>query len=208
MAPLSGNDLLYFLMTLPILLLALSVHEYAHAWAAVKLGDRTPKWEGRLTLNPLAHLDPVGLLALVLTRRFGWAKPVRVNPMNLANREAGMVMVSLAGPGANVVLAILLSAIIKLIYGAYGFRQEAIAFLVMALDQGVWINLGLAVFNLIPIPPLDGSKILAAVLSGDAARIYYRLEQYSYIILLVFIMTPLSRWVLVPIVGALYRAIM
>ena len=204
----SGNDLLYFLMTLPILLLALSVHEYAHAWAAVKLGDSTPKWEGRLTLNPLAHLDPVGLLALVLTRRFGWAKPVRVNPMNLANREAGMVMVSLAGPGANVVLAILLSAIIKLIYGAYGFRQEAIAFLVMALDQGVWINLGLAVFNLIPIPPLDGSKILAAVLSGDAARIYYRLEQYSYIILLVFIMTPLSRWVLVPIVGALYRAIM
>ncbi len=204
----SGNDLLYFLMTLPILLLALSVHEYAHAWAAVKLGDRTPKWEGRLTLNPLAHLDLVGLLALVLTRRFGWAKPVRVNPMNLANREAGMVMVSLAGPGANVVLAILLSAIIKLIYGAYGFRQEAIAFLVMALDQGVWINLGLAVFNLIPIPPLDGSKILAAVLSGDAARIYYRLEQYSYIILLVFIMTPLSRWVLVPIVGALYRAIM
>jgi Zn-dependent protease len=195
-------------MTLPILLLALSVHEYAHAWAAVKLGDRTPKWEGRLTLNPLAHLDLVGLLALVLTRRFGWAKPVRVNPMNLANREAGMVMVSLAGPGANVVLAILLSAIIKLIYGAYGFRQEAIAFLVMALDQGVWINLGLAVFNLIPIPPLDGSKILAAVLSGDAARIYYRLEQYSYIILLVFIMTPLSRWVLVPIVGALYRAIM
>ena len=204
----SGNDLLYFLMTLPILLLALSVHEYAHAWAAVKLGDRTPKWEGRLTLNPLAHLDPVGLLALVLTRRFGWAKPVRVNPRNLANREAGMVMVSLAGPGANVVLAIVLSAIIKLIYGAYGFRRESIAFLIMALDQGIWINLGLAVFNLIPIPPLDGSKILAAVLSGDAARAYYRLEQYSYIILLVFIMTPLSRWILVPIVGALYRAIM
>jgi len=204
----SGNDLLYFLTTLPILLLALSVHEYAHAWAAVKLGDSTPKWEGRLTLNPLAHLDPVGLLALVLTRRFGWAKPVRVNPMNLANREAGMVMVSLAGPGANVVFAILLSAIIKLIYGAYGFRREAIAFLIMALDQGVWINLGLAVFNLVPIPPLDGSKILAAVLRGEAARVYYRLEQYSYIILLVFIMTPLSTWILVPIVGALYRAIM
>lgn len=204
----SGNDLLYFLMTLPILLLALSVHEYAHAWAAVKLGDGTPRWEGRLTLNPLAHLDPVGLLALVLTRRFGWAKPVRVNPMNLANREAGMVMVSLAGPGANIVLAILLSAIIKLIYGTYGFRHEAIAFAIVALDQGVWINLGLAVFNLIPIPPLDGSKILAAVLRGDAARVYYRMGQYSYIILLLFIMTPLSRWILVPIVGALYRAIM
>ena len=204
----SGNDLLYFLTTLPILLLALSVHEYAHAWAAVRLGDATPRWEGRLTLNPLAHLDPVGLLALVLTRRFGWAKPVRVNPRNLANRKAGMVMVSLAGPGANVVLAILLSAIIKLIYGAYGYRREAIAFLIMALDQGVWINLGLAVFNLIPIPPLDGSKILAAVLSGEAARVYYRLEQYSYIILLAFIMTPLSTWILVPIVGALYRAIM
>ncbi len=204
----SGSDLLYFLTTLPILLLALSAHEYAHAWAAVKLGDATPRWEGRLTLNPLAHLDPVGLLALVLTRRFGWAKPVRVNPMNLANREVGMVMVSLAGPGANVVFAILLSTIIKLIYGVYGFRREAFAFLIMALDQGVWINLGLAVFNLIPIPPLDGSKILAALLSGDAARVYYRLEQYSYIILLVFIMTPLSTWILVPIVGALYRAIM
>ncbi len=204
----SGNDFLYFLTTLPILLLALSVHEYAHAWAAVKLGDATPRWEGRLTLNPLAHLDPVGLLALVLTRRFGWAKPVRVNPMNLANRKAGMVMVSLAGPGANVVLAILLSAIVKLIYGAYGFRREAIAFLIMALDQGVLINLGLAVFNLVPIPPLDGSKILAAVLRGEAARVYYRLEQYSYIILLAFIMTPLSRWILAPIVTALYRAIM
>lgn len=204
----SGNDFLYFLTTLPILLLALSVHEYAHAWAAVKLGDATPRWEGRLTLNPLAHLDPVGLLALVLTRRFGWAKPVRVNPMNLANRKAGMVMVSLAGPGANVVLAILLSAIVKLIYGAYGFRREAIAFLIMALDQGVLINLGLAVFNLVPIPPLDGSKILAAVLRGEAARVYYRLEQYSYIILLAFIMTPLSRWILAPIVAALYRAIM
>ena len=204
----SGNDLLYFLTTLPILLLALSVHEYAHAWVAVKLGDATPRWEGRLTLNPLAHLDPIGLLALVVTGRFGWAKPVRVNPMNLADRKAGMVMVSLAGPGANIALAILLSAVFKLIYGAYGFRSEAIAFLMMALDQGVWINLGLAVFNLIPIPPLDGSKILAAVLRGEAARVYYQLEQYSYIILLVFIMTPLSKWILGPIVKVLYQAIM
>ncbi len=204
----SGDNLLYFLVTLPVLLLALSVHEYAHAKVAVRLGDGTPRWEGRLTLNPMAHLDPVGLLALVLTRRFGWAKPVRVNPMNFENRDAGMVMVSLAGPGANLVLAILLSAVIKFVYGVYGFRSSLASWVLVALDQGIWINLGLAVFNLVPIPPLDGSKILAAALRGNAARLYYQLEQYSYIILLLFIATPLSRWVLTPIVGALYRAIM
>jgi len=207
-APLSGSDILYFLITLPVLLFALTVHEYAHARVAVKLGDGTPRWEGRLTLNPLAHLDPVGLLALVLTRRFGWAKPVRVNPMNFENRDAGMVMVSLAGPGANLILAMLFSIMVKFIYGAYGFRGGTIQLVAVALDQGVWINLGLAVFNLMPIPPLDGSKILAAVLRGNAARLYYQLEQYSYIILLVFIATPVSTWILMPIIGALYRAIM
>ena len=170
-------------------LLTVAAHEYAHAWAAVKLGDATPRWEGRLTLNPLAHLDPVGLLALVLTRRFGWAKPVRVNPMNLANRKAGMVMVSLAGPGANVVLAILLSAIIKLIYGTYGFRRESTAFLIMALDQGVWINLGLAVFNLIPIPPLDGHHLVSGIIARMSPKLYMYYMRYGRYVLLALVFT-------------------
>ena len=165
------------------------MHEYAHAWDAVKLGDSTPKREGRLTLNPLAHLDPVGLLALVLTRRFGWAKPVRVNPRNLANRKAGMVMVSLAGPGANVVLAILLSAIIKLIYGTYGFRRESIAFLIMALDQGIWINLGLAVFNLIPIPPLDGHHLVSGIIARMSPKLYMYYMRYGRYVLLALVFT-------------------
>ncbi|NLH86907.1 MAG: site-2 protease family protein [Firmicutes bacterium] len=197
------------LITLPILLLSLSVHEYAHARTAYRLGDSTPKWQGRLTLNPLAHMDPIGLLVLVITGRFGWAKPVMVNPNNFENRDAGMVMVSLAGPGSNLVLAIALATLFKAIAGPYGTAANAFSYYVLvALNQGVWINLGLAVFNLLPVPPLDGSKILAALLKGRGARMYYTLEKYSYIVLLLFIATPLAGWILTPIISALYRTIM
>jgi Zn-dependent protease len=194
---------------LPILLFSLSVHEYAHARVAYRLGDNTPRWQGRLTLNPLAHMDPVGLLVLVVTGRFGWAKPVVVNPNNFENRDAGMVMVSLAGPGSNLVLAIALATLFKAVSGPYGIPANAFArYLALALNQGVWINLGLAVFNLLPVPPLDGSKILAALLKGKGARLYYTLEKYSYIVLLLFIATPLASWILSPIILTLYRAIM
>ncbi|HOB42219.1 MAG TPA: site-2 protease family protein [Bacillota bacterium] len=197
------------LITLPILLFSLSVHEYAHARVAYRLGDNTPRWQGRLTLNPLAHMDPVGLLVLVVTGRFGWAKPVVVNPNNFENRDAGMVMVSLAGPGSNLVLAIALATLFKAVSGPYGIPANAFArYLALALNQGVWINLGLAVFNLLPVPPLDGSKILAALLKGKGARVYYTLEKYSYIVLLLFIATPLASWILSPIILTLYRAIM
>ncbi|MGB4008854.1 MAG: site-2 protease family protein, partial [Bacillota bacterium] len=197
------------LITLPILLFSLSVHEYAHARVAYRLGDNTPRWQGRLTLNPLAHMDPVGLLVLVVTGRFGWAKPVVVNPNNFENRDAGMVMVSLAGPGSNLVLAIALATLFKAVSGPYGIPANAFArYLALALNQGVWINLGLAVFNLLPVPPLDGSKILAALLKGKGARLYYTLEKYSYIVLLLFIATPLASWILSPIILTLYRAIM
>ena len=197
------------LITLPILLFSLSVHEYAHARVAYRLGDNTPRWQGRLTLNPLAHMDPVGLLVLVVTGRFGWAKPVVVNPNNFENRDAGMVMVSLAGPGSNLVLAIALATLFKAVSGPYGIPANAFArYLALALNQGVWINLGLAVFNLLPVPPLDGSKILAALFKGKGARVYYTLEKYSYIVLLLFIATPLASWILSPIILTLYRAIM
>jgi Zn-dependent protease len=203
-------NLYSLLITLPILVLSLSVHEYAHACTAYRLGDSTPKWQGRLTLNPLAHMDPIGLLVLVVTGRFGWAKPVMVNPNNFENRDAGMVMVSLAGPGSNLVLAITLATIFKAIAGGpYGTPANAfLYYLLVALNQGVWINLGLAVFNLLPVPPLDGSKILAALLKGRGARMYYTLERYSYIVLLLLIATPLAGWILTPIISVLYRTIM
>jgi len=154
-------------------------------------------------------MDPVGLLVLVVTGRFGWAKPVVVNPNNFENRDAGMVMVSLAGPGSNLVLAIALATLFKAVSGPYGIPANAFArYLALALNQGVWINLGLAVFNLLPVPPLDGSKILAALLKGKGARVYYTLEKYSYIVLLLFIATPLASWILSPIILTLYRAIM
>ncbi len=202
-------DPLTLIVRLAVLLLSLSVHEAAHAFVADRLGDRTPRFTGRLTLNPLAHIDPVGALALLLTGRFGWAKPVHVNPRNFDNPEGGMVAVSLAGPLSNMGLAILFAGAIKAIIGSgLAYRSYWAGMAAVVMDQAIWINLGLAVFNLLPVPPLDGSKLLRAALRGRAYNLYYQLEQYSYIVLLVFIATPISRLVLSPVVEYLYRAIM
>ncbi|MEA4882189.1 MAG: site-2 protease family protein [Clostridia bacterium] len=201
-------DPVSLLVTLPIILLSLAFHEFSHAYVAVQLGDRTPKWAGRLTLNPLAHLDPVGTIVLVITGRYGWAKPVPINPGNFRDRDAGTVMVSLAGPLSNLVLAVALGLVFKAVYGpGLGLSDRAL-FVLTAINEGVWINLGLAAFNLLPVPPLDGSKIVASLVRGRAAQIYYQLEQYSYMILLLIVATPLARWILGPIILTLYRAIM
>ena len=194
---------------LVLLLLSLSVHELAHALVADRLGDHTPRITGRLTLNPLAHLDPVGALALLLTGRFGWAKPVQVNPRNFENPEGGMVAVSLAGPLSNIALALVFAMLLKGVIGSgLAYRTSGAATAAVVLDQAIWINLGLAVFNLMPVPPLDGSKVLRALLRGRVYNLYYQLEQYSYIILLAFIATPVASWVLSPIIVFLYRTIM
>ena len=167
------NSLMEIVLILPVLLLSLSFHEYSHGKVSNMLGDPTPKIMGRLTLNPLAHLDLLGSLTLIITRRIGWAKPVPINPRYYKDPRRGMMLVGLAGPAANAILALFFSIIFKLlinaaglsinsdlmIYGSHSiskFTETTINFVFLAII----VNLSLFVFNLLPIPPLDGSKIL------------------------------------------------
>ena len=156
------------LLRLPVVLMAITIHEYAHGYAAYKMGDPTAKFQGRLSMNPLAHMDLLGALCMILFR-FGWAKPVSVNPNNFRNRKKGTVIVSLAGPLSNLFLA-LVGAIVCGILLRVGNYIEGGMFmhaLQMIFTQMLIINISFAVFNIIPIPPLDGSKILGAVLPGS-----------------------------------------
>ncbi|HHY93266.1 MAG TPA: site-2 protease family protein [Firmicutes bacterium] len=185
---------------IPALLLALTVHEYAHAKVADALGDPTPRAYGRLTLNPLAHLDPLGLLMLWLVR-FGWAKPVPINPNYLRPRRVGLILVSLAGAGANVVTAFLLLLLLKLQVLSF---NEGVASIV---ELAMWYNIFLAVFNLIPIPPLDGSKVVAELLPRRTAYELARLEPYGPVILIVVLYLGLTGIILLPLASWLYQVL-
>ncbi|HHY33612.1 MAG TPA: site-2 protease family protein [Firmicutes bacterium] len=189
-------DLASILVTLPVILLSLTVHEYAHAAAANALGDPTAKWQGRLTLNPLAHLDVFGTLALILTQRFGWAKPVPVNPAYFKDWRRGMMVVGVAGPLANVALAFLMALPLRL-----GIHMPL--WLMRLVISGIVINLGLAAFNLIPIPPLDGSRLLLGVLRGKNLYIYHQLESYGSFILLLLVFSGATRIIMGPIINLL-----
>ncbi len=171
------------IISLPAIIIGLTFHEYAHGWAAYKLGDLTAKSCGRLTLNPLAHLDPIGFLALLLCN-FGWAKPVPINPLNFqGNRKTGLILVSLAGPLSNLLLAIIFGLLLHLLQNQ-PFLYDNQAAILLLLEYCVLINVILAVFNLIPIPPLDGSKILFGLIPGYHNWML-QLERYGFIILLV-----------------------
>ncbi|MDD6483326.1 MAG: site-2 protease family protein [Clostridiales bacterium] len=177
------------LINVPITLIALTFHEFAHGWVSSKLGDPTPRNEGRLTLNPLAHLDPIGTLLMILTG-FGWARPVGVNPMYYRDRKKGMAIVGAAGPLMNFLLAF--GAV--LIYGIYavvcmklGTGLGALSYMKLFVQVFVFRNLCFMVFNLIPIPPLDGSRIFTMFFSD---RIYYTLMQYErYSMLLIMVLS-------------------
>ncbi len=184
------------LVALPMILLSLTVHEYAHAAVASALGDPTARWQGRLTLNPLAHLDLFGTLTLILTRRFGWAKPVPVNPAYFKDWRRGMMMVGMAGPLANVALAFVLALPFRLDVPMWGYVGDI-------LGTGVVINLGLAAFNLIPIPPLDGSRLLLGFLRGRNLRVYHELEAYGPFILLLLVFTQVTSVIIAPIMNVL-----
>jgi Zn-dependent protease len=172
---------------IPAVLIALTFHEYAHGWMALRLGDHTARLAGRLTLNPIRHLDPIGTLLLFVVG-FGWAKPVPVNPLNFrGDMKQGMMVVSLAGPGANLVLAFAGAVILGVVMGIHGMAGLESP-LGSVLQAVVLVNLILAFFNLLPIPPLDGSKILAGLLPGRQTWLY-SLEQYGIIILLVLVFT-------------------
>lgn len=184
------------LVTLPIVLLSLTVHEYAHASVANALGDPTARWQGRLTLNPLAHLDVFGTLTLILTQRFGWAKPVPVNPAYFKDWRRGMMLVGVAGPVANVAVAFILSLPLR-------FGLPLPYYAARVIVTGVIINLGLAAFNLIPLPPLDGSRLLLGVLRGRNLYIYHQLESYGPFILLLLVFSGATSVLLVPIMNLL-----
>ncbi|NLW56957.1 MAG: site-2 protease family protein [Firmicutes bacterium] len=179
----------------PLILFSLVVHEFAHGYTSVKLGDPTPRWQGRLTLNPLAHLDPLGTLMLILTIirgvGFGWAKPVQINPTYYKNPLKGSMLVACAGPASNLLLALLFGLLFRLLnlfWGQVAFNPEFFKLLFNFLYIGFSLNLGLAFFNLIPIPPLDGSRIVSYFLRGRAAEFYYQLEQYGFLLLFSFLL--------------------
>lgn len=189
------------LLLMPGFIIGLTFHEYAHGWTAYRLGDDTARNYGRLTLNPIAHLDPIGFLMLCLAG-FGWAKPVPVNPYNLkTNFKQGMLMVALAGPVTNVIVALVLMFILSILFRIdNGLLTEIIA-------RGIFINILLAFFNLLPIPPLDGSRILAGLIPGENTWIY-NIEQYGFIILLVLVFTGCTRFliehIVVPVVQTIF----
>ncbi|TEB06713.1 Peptidase family M50 [Pelotomaculum schinkii] len=167
-------------LTLPAIIIGLTFHEYAHGWVAKQLGDRTAEAHGRLTINPVAHLDPVGFILLILAG-FGWAKPVPVNPYNLrGDIKRGMLLVSLAGPATNFLLAVVSAVLL----GLFGSMQ--IPYFNIIMQYMIVINVVLAIFNLIPIPPLDGSKILAGLLPGRQEWLD-QLESYGPILLIVLV---------------------
>ncbi|PIR62203.1 MAG: site-2 protease family protein [Candidatus Pacebacteria bacterium CG10_big_fil_rev_8_21_14_0_10_42_12] len=175
---------LAFLISAIGLVVAITIHEFAHAWAADKLGDPTPRMQDRLTLNPLAHLDPIGTL-MIFTVGFGWGKPVMFDPYNLKNPIKDAMLIALAGPASNIILAILLALVIN--FG--GAFVPFLAFLGPLLYYTVFINVMLAIFNLIPIHPLDGGKILVGILPREwAEETQDFLSRYGFIILILLIL--------------------
>ncbi|HYY34441.1 MAG TPA: site-2 protease family protein [Gaiellaceae bacterium] len=177
-------DLQTLLLVLPVLLASLTLHELAHGVTATILGDPTPREQGRLTLNPLPHLDPLGTLLLVVTLiaspfAFGWAKPVQVQPRYFRRAREGMAIVAVAGPATNFVLALACLAPIRFL------RVTGEAYDVLA--AAFVVNVVLGVFNLIPIPPLDGSRVVGVLMSRSTYNRWLRLDQYGFIFLFALI---------------------
>lgn len=172
-----------------ILLFSVVIHEVSHGYAALALGDHTAEYEGRLTLNPLRHLDPVGSFLVPLLGYLaggiiiGWARPVPFNPYNLRNQRWGEAIVAIAGPISNIIIAAIFAMIIRFSYGA-SFATESFLFITGYL---VFINIILAIFNMIPIPPLDGSKVLFALLPVQAQALRHSLERYGLVFVLIFV---------------------
>jgi len=189
----------------PPLLLALTFHEFAHGYVAWRLGDPTAARQGRLSMNPLRHLDPLGTLAFFLIR-FGWAKPVPVNASYFRDPKRGMLLVALAGPMSNLLLAVLSAVAIKLVVPlavsahGQGLADTVMLPILVMLVNSVWINLVLCIFNLIPVPPLDGGRILAGFLSDRLAYSLHRYEYFGIVLILVLSLTGVLGQIIGPVV--------
>lgn len=193
------ENLDYYVLMIPVLLISLTLHEFSHGYIAYRLGDITAKSAGRLTLNPLKHLDPVGTLMMFFAG-IGWAKPVPVDPFYFKDKKKGMMLVSIAGPLSNILLAfvsvfpleILLVTNVQNIQNGTGFAFYLFGFLRLLF----LVNLSLAIFNLFPVPPLDGSKILSALLPTEAYFRFMRYERYIgivFLLVVIFMKSGLSQ---------------
>ncbi len=182
---------------IPALLFAISIHEYAHAVCAEAMGDKTSRMMGRMTLNPMAHLDPIGALLLVVAG-FGWAKPVMINENNFHNRKEGIIKVSLAGPAANLFLCFL-AALIMAVMQKFGMLSDGVYKLLLWMQlYNVWF----AFFNLIPIPPLDGSRLVSELLPPKQSYQFDNVVgQYGFYILLALVFTGVIGWFINPLAG-------
>ena len=200
-----GFDFTYILSILLSVvpsLICITLHELGHGYVAWRLGDDTAKRAGRLTLNPLKHIDTMGLLMMVCFH-FGWAKPVPVNMYRFRNPKKGMVVTALAGPVTNLLLAL----VFMVLYGVLAlpfYRSAAGKYLLQMLSLGAYISTGLAIFNLLPVPPLDGSKILLSVLSDESYAKLMRYERYGMIALMVLVATGVLGRPLSAAVSAVY----
>ena len=207
------EDLLQLLLTIPGLLIAITFHEFAHAYTADKLGDDTPRRQGRLTLNPLGHLDPVGSL-LLLFAGFGWGKPVEVNPRNYDRRfsmEKADAIVSIAGPLMNFFLAIVFTIIYCLIYkfsSALFITSKIGTTIIMMINGIIAINIGLGLFNLIPLPPLDGSKVIKPFLPNNAKNWLENNENLFQMIFVALWIFGILGQIISPIIQATYTGIL
>lgn len=182
-----------------IILFAITIHEFSHAAAAQLLGDPTPRLAGRLSLNPIKHIDPIGFIMLLLVR-FGWAKPVPINPYNFKDPIKGEMVVSFAGPASNFLAAYLAAALIRIfpiIVLSNGYIERAVS-------DFIWLNLALAVFNLLPVPPLDGSHILEPFIPYNYRQI---LEQYGFFILIFILIFPPTSYILLYVISFLFKLI-
>ena len=198
-------ELLALILTLPGVIVAITFHEFAHAFVADKLGDDTPRRQGRLNLNPLSHIDPVGFFMLIFAH-FGWGKPVEINPANF-NRKRSMsaqeALVALAGPVMNLIIAIVLTIILFAITTfTPTFILSTTGMLIgLTLQMAISVNIGLGVFNLIPLPPLDGSKILMHFLPYNAKTCFENNAQIFYIVFIVLWVTNLISYIISPVIN-------
>jgi Zn-dependent protease len=175
------NRLLGLVISIPAILVVITIHEFFHGYVAYRLGDPTAKFAGRLTLNPIKHIDPFGFIAFLLLR-FGWAKPVPVNPYNFRDMKKGMLYTSLAGPLSNFLFAIPLGILLRLFPQL--LQNNVLRPIGLMLGLGLFYSLILCAFNLIPIPPLDGSKVLFSLLPPRYTYIEHWLERYGFMLLL------------------------
>ncbi len=202
--PLMEDFIYRIAISLPAFLLAIVCHEAAHAWMAKRFGDPTGEQLGRLSLNPLVHYDPIGTVVFPLIgamlggTMFGWAKPVPVDTRRFKNIRSGIFWVSFAGPLANIILMLIAAILLAFMFTKVSPQFSYFQVFTEMLKSAVTINVLLAVFNLIPFPPLDGSKMVSSMLDYNAARKFEELQRYSFVFLIILIATPVLSWIMTP----------